>query len=191
MGVYELSGAGGLISGRTEYKSMNAGNQYGAMVPIASAVGTGQTTIAFNNIPQTFQDLMLVEYVVFTTNADQCQVSTNISGSVYSSTNLWGNGSSASSARFTGGGAIGSSPGVGNSNAQPLSLIRHFLNYANTATNKTMLQRAAQDLNGSGTTWLTVGLMGGTSAINTINLLSGGYATGSTFTLYGIRAVSS
>lgn len=162
---------------------------HGAMVPIASAVGTGQTTITFNNIPQTFKDLMLVEFVVFTTNADQCQVSTNISGTVYSSTNLWGNGSTASSARFTGGGTIGSAPGVGNSNAQPLSLIRHFLNYSNTTTNKTMLQRAAQDLNGSGTTWLTVGLMGGTSAINSISLLSGGYAAGSTFTLYGIRAV--
>ena len=162
---------------------------HGAMVPIAYAVGTGQTTITFNNIPQTFQDLMLVEFVVFTTNADQCQLSTNISGTVYSSTNLWGNGSAASSARFTNNGTIGSAPGVGNSNAQPLSLIRHFLNYSNTTTNKTMLQRAAQDLNGSGTTWLTVGLMGGTSAKNSISLLSGGYAAGSTFALYGIRKV--
>jgi hypothetical protein len=162
---------------------------HGALVPIATALGTGGTTISFNNIPQVYQDLILVEFVVFTNNADQSGVSTNISGNVYSSTNLWGNGSGGFSARFTGGGAIGSAPGVGNSNTQPLSLIRHFLNYSNTTTNKTILQRASQDLNGSGTTWLTVGLISGTSAITSITLSSTGYATGSTFTLYGVRSV--
>jgi hypothetical protein len=171
------------------FLSSGSAAMHGALVPIANAIGTGQTTITFNNIPQTYQDLMLIESVIFSSNGDQCGISTNISGSVYSSTNLWGNGAGPFSARFTGNSAIGSSPGVGNSNAQPLSLIRHFLNYSNSTTNKTMLQRAAQDLNGSGTVWLTVGLIRGTSAITSITLSSNGYATGSTFTLYGVRTV--
>ena len=52
MGVYELSGAGSLKTPRTVYSSINANNQYGAMVPIASytAASTGGLSVAGKDI---------------------------------------------------------------------------------------------------------------------------------------------
>jgi len=201
MGVYELSGAGSLKTGRTLYTSMNAGNQYGAMVPIASAVGTGSaTTITFSNIPQTFQDLRLVISARATDAAtsDLFVIALNAVGLGFSSgTYLDGNGSSATSARSGDyyGVEIGKIPGASATAGIYGTVTCDVLNYTNTTTFKTMLVRNAMDLNGSGITRLTVGLTRkDTTAIRQLDIFTyagGNLTTDSTATLYGIRAVSS
>lgn len=195
MGVYELSGAGSVKTGRTLYTSMNAGNQYGAMVPIASAVVTGvETAIGFGNIPQTYQDLILVMNLRASgSTAGGLIVNNNPAGVVYGVTTLSGDGSTASSLRYSNAsyGVIGF--GDYNSSTVFSSSITHYLNYADTSTKKTILHRLANDKNGSGISGVEVLSYSGTDAINSIAFST---ANGSVFftgtaTLYGIRAVSS
>jgi hypothetical protein len=202
MGVYELSGAGSVKTGRTLYTSMNAGNMYGAMVPIATVeANSGSTTnpMSFTNIPQTYQDLMLVVFGR-ATNADTTNeyavTINNDYTTIYSRTILQGNGSAASSTRTTGDSYY--FPRYARTGASATSGIfgastTHFLNYANTSTFKTIVSRAATDVNGSGFTTLTCGLYRSTTGINRLDLFSNGgnWTFGSTATLYGIRAVSS
>lgn len=204
MGVYELSGAGSVKTPRTVYTSMNGGNQYGAMVPIASNTVTGSTVsdVTFNNVPQTFQDLMLVAFVRRTDAATLANLLitpyySGIAASPQSTTVLSGDGSSATSFRYTNQDAqfTGSTP-AGNATSGIFgSATWHCLNYANTSTFKTTISRSSADLNGSGETRLSVSLTRGTGAITIVNCstFSGSnyFAAGSTFTLYGIRAVSS
>lgn len=196
MGVYELSGAGSIKTGRTLYTSMNAGNQYGAMVPIATATGTGASAvIGFNDIAQTYQDLLLVCNLLPSSSSARGGLQlNNDGGSNYSWTYLSGNGSSASSARASVS-WLDWYVGAGVPTTNPTSVLIHIPNYANTTTFKTTLMRTASDQNGSGITATTVGLYRSTSAITaaSITTLNGAYNwnTGTTVTLYGIRAVSS
>jgi hypothetical protein len=195
MGVYELSGAGSLKTGRTMYTSMNAGNMYGAMVPIASAANGSAN---FGNIPQTYQDLYVVSQLRGT-NANTIEYffsSLNSSGSaIYSYTSLQGDGSSASSSRTNIGNTsfyVGTGPGGNSTTSVFASFEMWILNYANTSTNKTILYRFAGDQNGSGESRLGVGLFSSTLAINAVNVFGGnGTATGSTHNIYGIRAANS
>lgn len=180
---------------------MNAGNQYGAMVPIASVSFDVDSSggFAFSNIPQTYQDLQISLYGRDTSS------NTAITGGIYlntiattswSSTFLRGDGSSATSSRTT-----TSSPTYGGGFVVPAAsatanifgaTLIHILNYANTTTNKTVLSRSASDLNGSGLTELRVSLWANTNAVTRIDVAgSANWKAGTTATLYGIRAVSS
>jgi hypothetical protein len=202
VGVYELSGAGSVKTPRTVYSSMNANNQYGAMVPIVSQTGfSGSTSqTIFNNIPQTYQDLMIV-FSLRTTYAGVydtsiSMIANNSYTSIYSWTELKGNGSSASSSRTT---AVnyGSTSAYGATSALSptgtfASTVFHILNYANTSTFKTVLMRSAADSNGVGGTNLTASLIQTTAGIGQLLIqTNGNFVDGSTITLYGIRAVSS
>ena len=202
MGVYELSGAGSLKTGRTLYTSMNAGNQYGAMVPIGSQTGfSGSSSqIIFDNIPQTYQDLMVV-FSLRTTYAGVydtsiSMIANNSYTSIYSWTELKGNGSSATSSRSTAVNYGSTSVYGANAALAPTgtfaSSVFHILNYANTTTYKTVLMRSAADSNGQGGTNLTASLIQTTGGIVQLLIQSNGnFVSGSTITLYGIRAVSS
>ena len=194
MGVYELSGAGSTKTPRTVYSSMNANNQYGAMVPIAYSTSGSAN---FGNIPQTYQDLYMVGQLrgISANTIEYFFTTLNAASSGYSYTSLTGDGASATSARNnvgTGAFYIGTGPSA-NSTASVFAAYEIWvLNYANTTTNKTILYRFAGDQNGSGQTALGVGLYSSTAAITAINTFgANGTATGSTHTLYGIRAVSS
>lgn len=195
MAVYELSGAGSVKTGRTNYTSINANNQFGAMVPIASATGG---TASFSNIPQTFQDLHLVSQLrgVNANTIENFFSYLNFSNeAIYSYTSLQGDGSSAASSRTNIGNTaffLGFGPGA-NSTANVFGFLEMWiLNYANTSKFKTVLYRFAADQNGSGETRLGVCLFRSTAAIQTLQVFGGnGTSADSTFTLYGIRAVSS
>lgn len=177
---------------------MNAGAQFGAMVPIATANGTGSSTvITFANIPQTFQDLRVVISARATDAAtsDLFVIALNAVGLGFSSgTYLDGNGSSATSGRSGDyyGVEVGKIPGANATAGIYGSLTCDVLNYTNTTTFKTMLVRNAMDLNGSGITRLTVGFTRkDTTAIRQLDVFTyagGNLATGSTVTLYGIQA---
>jgi len=202
MGVYKLSGAGSIKTGRTVYTSMNVGNQFGrAMVPISSTTVTGSTTtdVTFTNIPQTFQDLMLVSYARRTDAATQANLFitpyyTGISASPQSTTVLSGDGSTVSSFRYSNQDAAysGGVPAASSTSGIFGAATWHCFNYANTSTFKTSICRSAFDLNGSGETRLTASLTRGLLGITTVNCstFSGSiyFAVGSMFTLYGIKA---
>jgi hypothetical protein len=201
MGVYELSGAGSLKTARTVYSSMNAGNQYGAMVPIASVSPTSAYPL-FANVPQIYQDLFIVVYGRSTSSAATSPLYLQFAtgngsldtGSNYSTTLLSGDGSAASSTRQTSQTLIqaGTITAATSTSGIFASASIQILNYSNSSTFKTTLSRFANDLNGSGTTGLNVGLWRNTGAITSISVqINGNYESGTTVTLYGIRAVSS
>jgi hypothetical protein len=157
--------------------------------PIASTTisGSSTSTFSFTNIPATFTDLVLVEHLSFTVSGNQRVINFGDTSTLYSSTNLRGNGSAASSARYTGGDAVGSTPGVADSGTGWMTVVTQIMSYANTNVNKTFLQSAAD---ASASVFRTVGLWRSTNAISTVKLsaLSGAFASGSTFSLYGIKA---
>jgi hypothetical protein len=140
------------------------------------------------SIPSTYTDIILVikgqidVNVYYKINGD--------TGSNFSQTQIYGNGTTAASARES-----NRSDGIylGGYLTNPMQstgaqAIVQFLNYANTTTNKTSLYR--MDNAGVGTQ-AGVGLWRSTSAINEISVYSSttnGIVSGTTFTLYGIAA---
>jgi hypothetical protein len=203
MGVYELSGAGSVKTGRTLYTSMNAGNQYGAMVPIATSTLSSNGYFEFSNIPQNYQDLFVsVNARAAATVGDsgfsnQSYITAyfNDITSNYSVTFLIADGTSATSTRASSQSNcyFGFIPNQNATSGIFGATTIQILNYANTSTFKTTLSRTAGDANGSGTTTLTVNSWRNTLAINKITLYCSytNFLAGTTATLYGIRAVSS
>ena len=157
--------------------------------PIATTtLGSAQSSVTFSSIPQTYTDLVLIESFQFSTTSSQSLMKFGDTSSLYSVTTLRGNGSAANSARFTNDPNIGNTPGNTNSSANiQVTGIRHIMNYSNTTTYKTVIQRFGDT---TSQVFAVVGLWRNTSAISTINLntLAGNYNSGSTFTLYGIKA---
>lgn len=165
--------------------------------PIATnTLASAQATVTFNSIPGTYTDLVLVLSGTMT-SADyvQFQVGNGSvdTGSNYSNTALEGNGTTASSSRASNSTNIFTADPM---NTNQNNLIINFQNYSNTTTYKTTLMRSntpVTDGGAAGTTSVTVGLWRSTSAVNTIKMYTYAgqtFATGCTFTLYGIKAGS-
>ena len=158
---------------------MAAGSTY---TPIATyTVPSAQASYTFNSFGG-YTDLVLI--INGTTSADE-NIKIQFNGdtaSNYSNTLIYGNGTSALSARNT----SSSSLILASLNSSVISnAITHIMNYANTTTYKTVLQR------GNNTALMTradVGLWRSTAAITSMTLFvsSGNINTGTTFTLYGI-----
>ena len=160
--------------------------------PIATTtLGSAQATITFSSIPATYTDLVLVVNITSASSSGgtlHCQVNSD-TGSYYSFTFLGGNGTSASSSRLSGTDRmLLTDYVVGLSATDPTMAIGNFQNYSNTTTYKTMIAR------GSGATTevdTAVSLWRKTSAINAISIYISGSRTmssGTTATLYGIKA---
>ena len=162
--------------------------------PIATQTLTGTVaTVTFSSIPQTYTDLILVVQGRSSTGgaSDVLNMTFNSNtGTVYSYVRVMGDGSSASSGRessvtswrinynLPGGGAT--------ANVFGLDTIQ-FLNYSNTNIFKSAIWRSspAQILSAS-----SVNLFRSTSAITSIDLFLSiaNFVSGSTFTLYGVKA---
>ena len=157
--------------------------------PIASITTSGTTTssVTFSNLPSSFTDLIVVEYVSFTVVGNQSGIDFGDTSTLYSSTNLRGNGTSATSQRFTSGNAIGSTPGDSASGTTWMTVVRQVMSYSNTNVHKTILHSTSDTASYVNR---TVGLWRNTNAISTVRLfaVTGAYASGSTFSLYGVRA---
>ncbi len=158
--------------------------------PIATTTASGSTSsITFSSISSAYTDLVLVSNLGTVGGGDAYIMQVNgDTGANYSRTYLSGNGSSTYSGRNTGETWINlQNQDNPTSNAGAYVQISHFMNYANTTTYKTVIGRSNQG--GSGTT-AAVGLWRSTSAINSITMrtVSTNFASGSTFTLYGIKA---
>ena len=180
--------------------AVSSSAMHGAVVPIATGTAQGSASITFSNIPQTYQDLILVSNAFISgTNSGNNYYGVRLNGDNsgnYSTTFLSGNGSSAASSRGTSNNQSFASYRVTNAltfgSSNPFTTVWHILNYANTSTYKTILSRSANDNNGSGETDLNVALWLNTAAVTSIGTgTDNGNLTfnNSTFTLYGIRTV--
>jgi hypothetical protein len=157
--------------------------------PIATTtLGSAAADITFTSISGTYTDLRLVfEGAAVSSGVDIfCQINSD-TGANYSHTRLTGNGSAASSSsgtslaymRFSDGG----SPQTTNDSLTKID----FMNYSNTTTFKTAINRADNANRGMDA---IVNLWRSTSAITSIKLYlsSGNIASGAIATLYGIKA---
>ena len=150
------------------------------MTPIATQTLTAAASITFSSIPQNYTDLILVINGQ-SANGSAAYIATTFNGDgsgLYSTTRLL------SSNRYSGqnfslGGTMWGSQGT---------VTHQIQNYANTTIFKTFLTR---DNNAANRVGATVSLYRSTNAITSVGLAcpdGGGFASGSTFTLYGIKA---
>jgi hypothetical protein len=174
---------------------MAAGPTY---TPIATTTLSTSGTVTFSSIPQTYTDLVIICNGYNATQDGgsptiQFNSDTSTSGTNYSDTYLSGDGSSATSGRHSSSPyvLIGAVAGWDTTSTDRASSIVNIFNYSNTTTYKSVLIRSNL---ASGTypgAEVGVSLWRSTAAISTINLQTsnfGNFATGSTFTLYGIAA---
>lgn len=155
--------------------------------PIATqTLGSTTSTVTFSSIPQTYTDLIFsCNYSVNATYNLFVRVNGD-TGNNYGTTGLDGYPNSARSYRNTSQSWM--NLGFSDVANQRQSAIIHFMNYSNTTTYKTALSRQ-----NSPTQYvlLAAGLWLNTAAITSISvntLTADVFATGSTFTLYGIKA---
>ena len=168
---------------------MAAGATY---TPIASYTVSGSTTatVTFSSISNAYTDVVCVGNFGSTNAGIVVGVQLNgDTSSNYSQTRIVGNGTAASSNRYS-----GTQCYLDSGSYVPLTLtanaVINIMNYANTTTYKTFLHRyndAAGETIGGVNLWRAT-----PAAITSISiLLSGGtgyFLSGSTFSLYGIAA---
>jgi hypothetical protein len=159
--------------------------------PIASTtLGSAQSTVTLSSIPSTYTDLIVISQPKSTATEGIVYIQFNsIGGTSYSSTYIYGSGSSASSGRRTNSGlGVIAENAYATSTAGNTTFVTQIFNYSNTTTFKTYLSRGNR--NDSQGTEGMVGLCRDTSAINSVSFAIGGttFAAGSTFTIYGIKA---
>ena len=159
--------------------------------PIATqTLSTAAASVTFSGIPQTYTDLILVTNVKCVGADSNMRATFNgDTGNNYSTTYLDGDGSTATSSRTTNQ-AVATIGYVDTSDVS--TNIIQLQSYSSDNVNKTVLVRAASAVRGLSSA--IVNLWRDTDAINSITLdcYGGGSArnfeSGSTFTLYGIKA---
>jgi hypothetical protein len=150
--------------------------------------GGSTTTITLSSIPATFTDLVVVSNVLYSANNGD-YMSWRINGdssALYSSTPISGDGTTASSTRATGDTKVAF---YASSTSNYVPVITNFMDYANTATYKTFLNRSS---NAASTVEARVGLYRSTAAISSISLFFAvaSIAAGTNIKIYGIQAGS-
>jgi hypothetical protein len=162
---------------------MAAANTYTQIA--STTLGSASASVTFSSIPGTYTDLVLVINPTMAANADVTLIFNGNTANAYSSTYLTGNGTSATSSRFT------FMPKIYldqvNTGTTIVQYNVNIMNYANTTTYKTVLSRYSGTSKGAEA---TVGLWRGTDAITSMTITGDGqnFTTGSTFNLYGITA---
>ena len=153
-----------------------------------TTLSSTQATVDFTSISGSYTDLVLIMQVTTSSGGNYSRIRFNSdTGSNYSATRLSGTGTSATSARSSNQTWMD----IDNESFVNTTIANRILqiqNYANTTTYKTVLGRNNNSSNGTGA---TVGLWRSTSAITSISIFlesSGTFNSGSTFTLYGIKA---
>jgi hypothetical protein len=152
-----------------------------------TTLGSATATVTFSTISGSYTDLVLIYNGV---NSDsnagmRLQVNSD-TGSNYSDTQLNGYNTGANSSRSSNATAADISFG----STERTTSIANFMNYSNTTTYKTVLVRTGLG-GGVGAVRASVILWRSTSAITSISVFREGGQTissGSTFTLYGIKA---
>ena len=150
--------------------------------PIATTtLGSNAGSVTFSSVPATYTDIVAICNIKLSGGSTiYTQVNAD-NGNNYSSTGLNGEAGAASSSSN----ANINSPlfGYSGNTTDFNNCIIQYMNYSNSTTYKTILGR------GNASDYITarVALWRNTAAITEIKIL-GSFATGSTFTLYGIKA---
>lgn len=151
-----------------------------------TTLGAGAASVTFSSISASYTDLVLVAVSTAVSSANNMTMQFNSdTGSNYSRTFINGNGSSATSSRSTSQTKL--FVGDFGNPTIPSVVIINLMNYSNTTTYKTVVGRYGEaDIQ----TGASVGLWQSTSAINAMTIFAetNNFASGSTFTLYGIKA---
>lgn len=162
--------------------------------PLGTLSSTGSTaTFSFTSIPGTYTDLVLVCSLRSSYSISTHDTLIRVNGStstLYSRTKMEGDGSSGGGSQnvtqtgFYSGQVQGASSTAGYFSTQVINLM----DYSSSANYKTFLSR-----NNTSTNWVSsiVGLWRSTSAITQIDILNAdgaNWVSGSTATLYGIKA---
>lgn len=164
--------------------------------PLATTTAAGgETSITFSSISQAYTDLILVVSASQSTSSPVYVRVNGLTTSIYSNTWMAGNGSTATSNRYSAASLGGAGFNLDNINGAPFptdfsgQATYHFMNYANTTTNKTILLRHGT---AAGFTTADVGLIQTTNAISSITIypFSGSWNAGSTFSLYGVASAA-
>jgi hypothetical protein len=163
---------------------MPAGNTYEAI--FTETLASAQATVTFSSIPSTYTDLVLVANGNSSALVDTyLRFNSDSTSGLYSTTRLYGNGSTAASDRYSGSNNQ-ILAGDFNTSSNTVTIIQ-INNYSNTTTNKTALIRSNV---ASSIVFANVGLWRNTAAISTVTMStsSGTFSIGSTFSLYGIAS---
>lgn len=154
--------------------------------PIATqTLSSNAADVTFSSIPGSYTDLVIITAVKYTSSEQALGLSFNgDTGTNYSATYLYGNGSSAASGRDTNNAFI---PVARGDDFNFWTGITNVANYSNTTTYKSIVSRG----NSGSYVVAYTGLWRNTAAITSIRiaqLTGSNFASGSTFTLYGIKA---
>ncbi len=158
------------------------------MTPIATQTLSSTTqTVTFSSIPSTYTDLVIVANGNATNSVNVLFRFNGDTGSNYSVTYVYGDGTSAGGYRDTN--YTGGFGGNFYTTGRQYSII-NIMNYSNSTTYKTFLTRANWGANNEVTA--SVSLWRNTAAVTSISMTTNlnGFATGTTFTLYGVKAAS-
>lgn len=161
---------------------MPAGKTY---IRIASSTLTSNSaSVTFSNIPQNYTDLIAVSNGAGDGSQDVVWRANGDTGSNYSATRMSGTGTVANSNRWTN--STGAQWGWHNT-GQAVNIL-HLFNYSNSTTFKSSLGRANT---AEAAVRVYAGLWRSTAAITSLtftNLDGQNFASGITFTIYGIEA---
>jgi hypothetical protein len=152
-----------------------------------TTLGSSNTSVTLSSIPSTYTDLVLILNLTATANLDMGIQVNGDTGNNYSATWLGGTGTSAAATRTTNSNLWGNIYSAVSTVSGNFNGIVNFMNYSNTTTYKTILNRFNSAIYG---TEAIVALWRNTSAINSIKVMANynSFAAGSTFTLYGIKS---
>jgi hypothetical protein len=151
--------------------------------PIATTtLGSAAASVTFSSITGTYTDLVLISDAILVSGTGAARFRFNSdTGTNYSNTYVYGDGSTAASGRSTSQTSLDYTF-LGTSRSTTVTSIQ---NYSNATTNKTLISRG----NGGAIVIAYIGLWRNTGAITSIEIIgSVNFNTGSTFTLYGIKA---
>lgn len=157
--------------------------------PIATTtLGSAAADITFSSIAASWTDLRIVFTCPATASSAGVRIRLNSdSGTNYSFTQLFGNGTTAYSARST---SVAYLYLVDTNTSQPVFCSMDIFSYAGS-TYKTALLERSMDRNGAGSVGRNVGLWRSTSAVTSVYIYNDSainFPIGTTATLYGIKA---
>ena len=157
--------------------------------PIATnTLGSATSTVTFSSISGSYTDLVLICSIKGDASNGTIQVRLNgDTGNNYSYTRIYGTGSTVASDRSSNVSSMQLEDPSTAFNSQFIVAKGQIQNYSNSTTYKTMLGRGDEVTN---VTMATSNLWRNTAAVTSVTIFtpSNNFATGSTFTLYGIKA---
>lgn len=149
---------------------------------IATTTSSASTTITFDNVPQTFTDIVLI---ISGANSGNMVKRLNFNNDTGNGSSLVLSSPYSGSTPFSATYAF-ANIGIYGSGTNTYHTIVHIMNYSNSTTFKTYLYKEA---NAAESIEVGVGMWRSTSAITKIQITSTANNFGSTtFTLYGIKA---